>query len=594
MSTFHLFAFGIPAVGILLAIAASRLLVRRHSVKIRHHSGKTVVVTRTKEGEIDGTVTNEEASDPKERTDQHPEDEAEARRGEELESAPRQEEDRRQYEDRLRREEGRRRDDDERLRRLERIRRTPDESRSHPDDEAEERWESRNQQEVDRRGFDESDRLWREERLREEDDRQRREDEAAQHEPKRSDAVQPQSKEAREEPKLNQLPLDIDRQIRELQEKLDRFSRDREAELRPELSTDASRRSRSEKPIGVKAIQEVLFATNRLVHDDRVFNLNSVTHLWTSFYTYGRAWVSIPGRHRIAVVERPKFNWLQMRMEKESPDKHFMIGELNKLTDEAFFAAARSQENSALVFVHGYNVSFADAIFKTAQIVFDANFPGKAVAFSWPSSASIEDYDYDREGALASPGALLSLLSRIKADAKIENLFVVAHSLGSQVVIDALQMASLSGIDLNLREVIFAAPDVDRNVFISRAELVKQVAGGVTLYASSADKALIASKIKARGIPRAGDIPVDGPLHLEWISSTSPHLEKTCWPSTTAFSQATDLFSMILAGSSRPGRDLLTSGPRPCDRCPIERHPNIGCILDRRDGMRRLDARAVG
>ena len=46
-------------------------------------------------------------------------------------------------------------------------------------------------------------------------------------------------------------------------------------------------------------------------------------------------------------------------------------------------AGARKFKDQALVFVHGYNVSFDDAIFRTAQIAKDIDFDGPAVTFSW-------------------------------------------------------------------------------------------------------------------------------------------------------------------------------------------------------------------
>jgi esterase/lipase superfamily enzyme len=271
------------------------------------------------------------------------------------------------------------------------------------------------------------------------------------------------------------------------------------------------------KPEGSRDVREVMFATNRLVLEGVAFSLDAITAVYSECPTYGSALVNIPRKHKIGVVERPKFDWWSLRREEEGADKHFMLLELSKMADDDFFSALRSPENSALVFVHGYNTSFQDAVFKAAQIAFDANFPGKVIAFSWPSGALATLYDYDRETALASPKALLKLLRRIKSDAKVEYIFLVAHSLGSQIVIDALQMASLLGADLNLREVVFAAPDVDRNVFTSRAELIKKVAGGATLYASSADKALKISKAKAGGTPRAGDMPPIGPLLIPGI-----------------------------------------------------------------------------
>ncbi|WP_163284658.1 alpha/beta hydrolase, partial [Enterobacter hormaechei] len=48
-----------------------------------------------------------------------------------------------------------------------------------------------------------------------------------------------------------------------------------------------------------------------------------------------------------------------------------------------------------IVFVHGYNTSFDDAVYRLAQIVNDSNYPGTPVLFSWASGASTTSYVYD-------------------------------------------------------------------------------------------------------------------------------------------------------------------------------------------------------
>lgn len=271
-------------------------------------------------------------------------------------------------------------------------------------------------------------------------------------------------------------------------------------------------------PKGAKELQEVLFATNRVVRQEEIFDEKAITDERGTGQLYGRAWVSIPGRHRIGTVDAPKFDWLKLRVEDERADKHFLLLDLSRMTNREFFAdLASSSHDCVLVFVHGYNTSFREAVFKAAQIAFDTNFAGRVVAFSWPSGNSVARYDYDRESALSSASSLLTILRDMKTSGDMQNLFIVAHSLGSQVVVDALQIASLSNIDLNLRELVFAAPDVDRDVFKSRTDSIHKVAGGVTIYASSADKALIISKAKAGGVPRAGDMPLIGPLLLPGI-----------------------------------------------------------------------------
>ena len=44
---------------------------------------------------------------------------------------------------------------------------------------------------------------------------------------------------------------------------------------------------------------------------------------------------------------------------------------------------------------------------------------------------------------------------------------MIAHSMGNQIVVDALAHAQDAGLNLKLSELIMAAPDVDSDVFKS-------------------------------------------------------------------------------------------------------------------------------
>ncbi|TYL95948.1 alpha/beta fold hydrolase [Bradyrhizobium rifense] len=267
---------------------------------------------------------------------------------------------------------------------------------------------------------------------------------------------------------------------------------------------------------GVKEVQEVFFATNRKVNPSVPFGLAAITADRDTQLKYGYALVGIPMLHLIGAIERPQARLFGM--DEERPDRHFSILRLADLAENRFFRALSSDQAAALVFVHGYNTSFANAIFRASQIAYDANFSGKVVVFSWPSRAAIVDYDYDRDSAAGSAvGLLLSLLKDLKTKAKVQNVFLVAHSMGSQIAVEALRRAALSHEHLNVRELILAAPDIDRDVFASSAESIKQAAEGITIYASSADKALQVSKFKAGGIARLGDVPEAGPLVIKGI-----------------------------------------------------------------------------
>jgi esterase/lipase superfamily enzyme len=72
---------------------------------------------------------------------------------------------------------------------------------------------------------------------------------------------------------------------------------------------------------------------------------------------------------------------------------------------------------------------------------------------------------------------------------------------------------------VRLNQIILAAPDVDRDVFVGLAANIKQYSRGVTLYCSANDRAMEAARQVAGGIPRAGDVPPEGPVLLAGIDT---------------------------------------------------------------------------
>jgi esterase/lipase superfamily enzyme len=270
----------------------------------------------------------------------------------------------------------------------------------------------------------------------------------------------------------------------------------------------------------------VLFATNRLVNEiDQIkpgetLKVEAVTSDRSDVTVYGRAIVSIPKNHKIGRVERPEFIWYKLSKESESDEDHFRLKQMVNLSQEKFVKQLKTNpEKSALIFVHGYRVPFDEALYKSAQIAFDAGFKGSVVAFSWPSRGKLLEYDYDEKSAEFSAGALLDILKLVKLEAKISNVYIVAHSLGSRIVVDALHQAALSKTKLNISELIFAAPDVDKDVFRSKAARILTVSGKVTLYASSVDLALLASEVKAGNITRMGYVSEKGPTIIKGIET---------------------------------------------------------------------------
>ena len=71
-------------------------------------------------------------------------------------------------------------------------------------------------------------------------------------------------------------------------------------------------------------------------------------------------------------------------------------------------------KDQAFVFVHGFNVSFDDALFRAAQMTFDTGFDGVPFVFSWPSIAGLTGYILDRTRAQAAEDYLREFIELIE------------------------------------------------------------------------------------------------------------------------------------------------------------------------------------
>ena len=239
----------------------------------------------------------------------------------------------------------------------------------------------------------------------------------------------------------------------------------------------------------------------------------------------GRALVTVPAAHRVPAIERPfalRIPYLQLVLyeQGEDPKRHFTIKVLEALPRNelltlvrARIAAARAFEDQALVFIHGFNTGFDDAIFRTAQLAYDLQFDGAVFLYSWPAGAGVIGYARDRESATQAEPYLKELLDLVVRETGARSVSVIAHSMGNLPLLNVLRDLGPSlPPSVRLNEVILAAPDVDRDVFVNLVGAVRGFGRGITLYCSANDRAMIVSRQVAGGVPRAGDVPPDGPV----------------------------------------------------------------------------------
>jgi len=188
-----------------------------------------------------------------------------------------------------------------------------------------------------------------------------------------------------------------------------------------------------------------------------------------------------------------------------------------------------------IVFVHGYNVSFREALTSAArlkrQFSTSNGGPGvNVVAFSWPSDGSMMPYiayGNDRQDAAASGPAfargLLKLADFLRGstpeEACDQRLHLVAHSMGNYVLRHTVQeyVHQASGRPPRIFDQVFLmAADEDDDTFEYDYKLkpLTRLAKRVNVYFNNEDRAMAISD-KTKGNPdRLGD---DGPRHPRGI-----------------------------------------------------------------------------
>jgi esterase/lipase superfamily enzyme len=193
-------------------------------------------------------------------------------------------------------------------------------------------------------------------------------------------------------------------------------------------------------------------------------------------------------------------------------------------------AVRKTPGRRVLVFVHGFNNRFDDAVFRFAQIVHDSGAPVVPVLFTWPSRGSVFAYGYDRESTNYSRDALEDLLQSLSKDPAVGEISILAHSMGNWLALESLrQMAIRDGrVSPRIKNVMLAAPDVDVDVFRRQFASLGKDRPDVTLFVSQDDRALAVSRRVWGNVPRLGAVnPESEPYRDEFKADRITVLDLT-------------------------------------------------------------------
>ncbi len=223
---------------------------------------------------------------------------------------------------------------------------------------------------------------------------------------------------------------------------------------------------------------------------------------------YGECKVSIPVNHKLGNLETPNSIWYRFSTHNKNPEDYIMLLSTTLLNYDEFISRIQDKsEKNILIFVHGYNTSFEDAARRTAQIAYDLKFAGTPIFYSWPSQNKLSKYTVDEQNIEWSEHNLKNFLKNILGNPSTENVYLIAHSMGTRALSGALKdiLTDTPNLAEKLREVILAAPDIDAEVFKRDiAPALSQTKNPITLYTSSNDLALKASRM-VHGNTRLGD-----------------------------------------------------------------------------------------
>jgi esterase/lipase superfamily enzyme len=160
-----------------------------------------------------------------------------------------------------------------------------------------------------------------------------------------------------------------------------------------------------------------------------------------------------------------------------------------------------------LIYVHGFKQTFETAALDAARLSDGTKFHGRTMVFSWPSKASLFDYAYDRDSAMWSRDAFERVLRSIVETAGSGRVHIIAHSMGTMLTLESLrQLYARYGdtVSNKIGAVVFAAPDIDMDVFSSSIKSIGPLAGKITVVTATNDRALALSGELAGGMTRVG------------------------------------------------------------------------------------------
>jgi esterase/lipase superfamily enzyme len=280
-------------------------------------------------------------------------------------------------------------------------------------------------------------------------------------------------------------------------------------------------------------------------------------------------------------------------------DRHFAAKA--KVQGEVQRRLAQAPKREVLLYVHGFNETFATAAYTAAELCHFLGREPVCAFFTWPASSTgafLTSYTATTESADFAVEHLKKTIRAIATTPGVQGLHILAHSRGTAVALRAVSALALESIaagkepvDLyKIDNVVLLSPDIDVDIagqeitsYVSDPDLVtiwpegrlpRILKGRLTIYASPEDRALAVSKILFRSRNRVGQLrPEDVPERSQRHFETAGRVDLISYEGkrtdlfghsyfTTNPRVSSDLIELIRYGKKlgEPGRQLVKTG----------------------------------
>lgn len=263
---------------------------------------------------------------------------------------------------------------------------------------------------------------------------------------------------------------------------------------------------------------------------------------------------------------------------------------------------ARSADGEVMLYVHGFNETFATSAFTAAELCHFLGREPVCAFFTWPASSTgnfLISYTNTTESARFAENHLRKVIRLIATTPGVKRIQLLAHSRGTSVLMSTVRSLMTEAVAagkepadvLKIDNIVLFSPDIDMDLAVQditagasdpdmfsvwpSGRLPRALNGRLTVYSSPSDRALKISRILFRSRERIGNLRAeDVPIAMQEYMAQFDKMDLIVYGGkrTDAFGHSyfttnprvsSDVIALLRFGKQlgEPGRELIRKGP---------------------------------